>query len=99
MSAASTSLFAAVMVTAPLLVVAFAAKLRTVLSLSVKSAATAGDSASADTETSNASGTPCVTVAVTVLTPPSSEIEAGFSTSDTLGAESVTHTLTVSPSS
>ena len=88
------------MVTVPVLWTAFAAKVRTLLALSSKSPAAAGDTASADTATVNAVSTACSTVAVTVLEleEPLSEIESGVSTSVTVGAESVRHTMTLSPS-
>ena len=88
------------MVTVPVLTVAFAAKVRTLFALIVKSRSWAGDTASADTVTVNSvSVDPCSTVAVTVLEleAPLSEIESGVSTSVTIGAESVRHTMTLSP--
>ena len=85
------------MVTVPVLCISFAAKLRTMFSLNVKSAVAAGESAATNTVTSNGDSDPCSTIAVTVLAPPSSEIELGVSISDTVGAESVRHTSTVSP--
>ena len=97
LSGASTLLSFAVMVTAPLLSVAFAAKVRTLFVLSMKSPVPAGDTGSADTVTVNGSADPCSTVAVTVLEPPFSEIESGVNTNVTFGAASVRHTLTLSP--
>ena len=88
------------MVTVPVLVVEFAGNVRILFVLSVKSPATAGETASADTVTVNAESTACSRVAVTVLEleEPLSEIESGVSTSVTTGAVSVRHTMTLSPS-
>ena len=85
------------MVTAPLLSVAFAAKVSTLFVLSMKSPIPAGDTGSADTVTVNGSADPCSTVAVTVLEPSFSETESGVRTSVTIGAASVRHTVTLSP--
>ena len=68
----------AVMVTVPVLTVAFAAKVRTLLVLSMKSPVPAGGTV--DTVTVNGSADACSTVAVTVLEPPFSEIESGVNT-------------------
>ena len=87
LSGASTGLSIAVIVTVPLLRVAFAAKLKVVPSSS-KSPATAGDTASANTVTVNACHEAGDAVAVTVPTPPFSLIEPGESDSVTTGADS-----------
>ena len=91
-----TSLSSAVIVTVPVLSVAFAAKVRTVFVLTLKSLATAGSTAAADTVTVNGSADPSATVAVTAVDPPFSSIESGVSTSVTGGAASVRHTGTLS---
>ena len=85
LSAASTSLSTPVIVTVPVLVVAFSAKLRTGFALRRKSAATAGDTAAAATVTVKAAAEAGDTVAVTVLTPPFSPIELSDSTRVTVG--------------
>ena len=56
--------------------------------LSVKSSATAGDTAEAETVTVTASLDSALSVAVTVLSPPFSEIEDGVSTRLTVGVPS-----------
>jgi hypothetical protein len=86
----------AVIVTSPVLVVAPAA-IVSVLPLSVKSPATAGDTAPAVTVTVVAELDARSSVAVTMLTPPSSSIDAGASTSVTIGVPS--SSLMVSASS
>ena len=88
LSAPSTSLSTAAIVTSPVLSVALAAKLR-VAPDSVKSASVAGASAVAATVTVNASADATVAVAVTVAVPPSSPIESGVNTSVTRGAASL----------
>ena len=84
------------MVTVPVLTVAFAAKLSTRLALRVKSAATADAFAAAATVTVYGSGDATDAVAVTVLTPLFSEMEAGssFSVSVGRGPEPTRHTGT-----
>ena len=84
-------------VTVPVLSVAFAAKVRIVFELIRKSSFTAGSSAAADTVTVNASADPSAAVAVTVVVPSFSVIESGVRTSVTGGAASVRHTGTLSP--
>ena len=84
LSGASSSLSTAVIVTSPLLCVASASNL-SVVPESVKSPATAGATAAAETVTVNASGDAGDTVAVRVLAPPSSATEPGLSTSVTDG--------------
>ena len=83
LSGASTTLSTPVTVTSPVLSVALAAKL-SVVPASSKSAATP----SALTVTSSGISEGPVSVAVTVLTPPFSEMESGVSTSVTAGAVS-----------
>ncbi len=85
LSGASTLLSAAVIVTDPVLSVAFAAKLRVVFELSVKSSAAALAPGAADTVTVNGALDAELTVAVTVLLPPFSEIESGVRISVTVG--------------
>ena len=98
LSAASTSLSTPVIVTEPVLVVAFSAKLRTRLALRRKSAATAGDTAAAATVTVKAAAEAGDTVAVTVLTPPSSPIEPADSARVTVGVVvSLSVTVTATP--
>ena len=80
LSGESTALSTAVIFTVPVLFVALAAKL-SVVPVSMKSPATAGETAPADTVTVKASGEAGETVAVTVLTPPSSLIICGVSNS------------------
>ena len=79
----------AIMVTVPVLVVAPVAMVRVLLVLSVKSSATAGDTAVADTVTVVGAPEARFKLAVTVLESPSS-IENGDSESDTLGGSTVT---------
>ena len=98
LSAASTSLSTPVIVTEPVLVVAFSAKLRTWFALRRKSAATAGDTAAAATVTVKAAAEAGDTVAVTVLTPPFSPIESADSTRVTVGVVvSLSVTVTATP--
>ena len=98
LSAASTSLSTPVIVTVPVLVVAFSAKLRTRFALRRKSAATAGDTAAAATVTVKAAAEAGDTVAVTVLTPPFSPIEPSDSARVTAGVVvSLSVTVTATP--
>ena len=78
--AASASLSTAAIVTSPVLVVAFAAKLRAVFELSPTPSA--GET---DTVTVNGAAWASGTVAVTVVFPPFSSIAAGVSASSTRG--------------
>ena len=90
-TASSTSLFTAVIVTVPVLVVAPLAIVR-VIPFSSKSAATAGDTASAVTVTVNSAGAGEVEgtiVAVTVLTPPFSAIVSRSNSSSTRSSVSL----------
>ena len=84
----ATLLSLAVIVTVPVLVVNPAAMV-SVEPLSVKSAATAGETAIAETVIVVASFDARSSVAVTVLDPPSSEIDVGFSTSVAVGVGSL----------
>ena len=93
LSGASTVLSTAVIVTVSVLDVEPAA-ISSVVPLCVTSAATAGESGVAVTVTVTASLDTALNVAVTVLTPPFSAIEAGVSTSVTAGAVSDTSTWT-----
>ena len=86
--AASTELPTAVIVTVPVLAVLPAAIVSVVFVDSVKSPATAGLTALAETVTVTAALAAVDSVAVTVLTPALSEIEDGVSTSVTIGASS-----------
>ena len=98
LSAASTSLSTPVIVTEPVLVVAFSAKLSTWFALRRKSAATAGATAAAATVTVKAAAEAGDTVAETVLTPPFSPIEASDSTRVTVGVVvSLSVTVTATP--
>ena len=87
LSGVSTLLFTAVTVTVPVPVVE-PAPIVSVDPLSVKSPETAGDTGVAETVTVTASLDGPLSVAVTVLTPPFSLIDDGFSTSATVGAPS-----------
>ena len=82
---ASTLLLFAVIVTVPVLAVAPAAIVRTLSVDRLKSPATAGLTALAETVTVTAALDACDSAAVTVLTPPFSEIEVGLSDSVTVG--------------
>ena len=84
LSGASTLLSTAENVTVPVLVVDPAA-IVSVDPVSVKSPATAGDTGAADTVTVSARLDSSLSVAVTVLEPPFSEMDDELSTSDTLG--------------
>ena len=88
MSGASTALFTALILTVRVLVVAPAAIVSVSLLLSVKSAAAAGDTAVADTTSVTFSLDGPLSVAVTVVESPFSEIDDGLSTSDTVGVAS-----------
>ena len=88
LSAATASLFAAVIVTVPVLVVEPAAMVSFVLVLRVKSEAVAGETGDADTVTVTASLETALSSAVTVAEPPSSPIEDLLSTRDTVGVSS-----------
>ena len=85
LSAAATSLFAAVIVTSPVLVLRPARIVSVVFELRAKSDEVAGDTADADTTTVTASCHVLFRAAVTVLAPPSSEISAGVSFRLTVG--------------
>ena len=87
LSGESTALSTAVIVTVPVLFVALAAKL-SVVPASMKSPATAGETADVDTVTVKASDEAGETIAVTVLTPSSSLIICGVSNSVTTGEDS-----------
>ena len=87
LSGASTLLFTAVSVTAPVLVV-WPAAIVSVVPLCVKSVETAGESADADTVTTTGALDAPLSVAVTTLSPPFSEIEDGLSTRLIVGAPS-----------
>ena len=79
LSGASTSLSTAVIVTVPVLVISPAAIVSILLVERLKSPGTAGDTAAADTVTVTSSLEAALSVAVTVLVPPFSEIEAELS--------------------
>ena len=85
---ASVVLFTPVTVTSPELAVAFAAKVSVVAELSVKSPATAGDTAVAATVTVTATADCRSSTAVTVAIPPFSETDDGDSDSVTCGVSS-----------
>ena len=84
----STLLFAAVIVTVPVLVVVPAGIFNCLLALSVKSEAVAGETSFADTLSVTSSLEAALSVAVTVDTPPFSEIDDGVRTRDTAGPSS-----------
>ena len=88
LSGLSTVSSTAVIVTVPVLCVSPAAIARSRFVLSAKSLATAGEAADAEILTVTGSLAGGLRVAVTVLTPPSSPIRAGVSTSVTAGAPS-----------
>ena len=90
MFGASVSLSSAVIVTVPVLVVALAAMVSSLLSLKVKSSGTAGRTAAADTVIVVAAVDRRFNVAVTVVSlgEPLSSIVAGESTSVTCGVSS-----------
>ena len=88
LSGASTALFTALILTVLVLVVAPAAIVRVSFALNVKSVATAGDTASADTTRVTLSLDGPLSVAVTVVESPFSPIEAGLNTSVTVGVAS-----------
>ena len=85
---ASTELPTAVIVTVPVLAVLPAAIVSVVLFVIVKSLFVAGLTALAETVTVTAALDACDSAAVTVLVPPLSEIEDGFSDSVTVGTPS-----------
>ena len=95
LSAASTSLSTAVNVTGPVLVVEPAA-IVSVAPLCVKSPDTAGDTAAADTVTVTASLDTPLSIAVTVLFPPSSLTDDGSSSRDNVGVPSSSVIVSVS---
>ena len=88
LSGASTALFTALILTVRVLVVAPAAIVSVSFALSVKSEATAGETAVADTTSVTFSLDTPLSVAVTVVESPFSPIESGLSTSDTVGVAS-----------
>ena len=88
LSGASTALFTALILTVRVLVVAPAAIVSVSFALSVKSEATAGDTAAADTTSVTFSLDAALSVAVTVVESPFSPIESGLNTSDTVGVAS-----------
>ena len=94
LSGASTSLSLAVTVTKPALAVAPAAMVRVAAVLKVKSPAAAGATGEAATVTVVGADDGRVSTAVTVETPPASEIDDGFSTRVTPGASSSSVVLT-----
>ena len=85
LSGLSAALLTAVTVTVPVLDVDPAAMVSFVLVLRLKSPATAGETGAADTVTVTASLETALNSAVTVLVPPSSEIDDELSASDTVG--------------
>ena len=97
LSGASTALSTALIVTVPVLVVAPAVIVNSLFTLSVKSAATAGDTAAADTVTLTAVCHTPLSVAVTEIESPPSEIESALKTSVTLGGPSLSVIVTVAP--
>ena len=88
LSGASTALFTALILTVRVLVVAPAAIVSVSFALSVKSEATAGDTAVADTTSVTFSLDTPLSVAVTVVESPFSEIDDGLSTRVTVGVAS-----------
>ena len=88
LSGASTALFTALIFTVRVLVVAPAAIVSVSFVLSVKSPATAGETAAADTTSVTFSLDTPLSVAVTVVESPFSPIEAGLSTRVTVGVAS-----------
>ena len=88
LSAVSTELFTAVIVTVPVLLVEPAAIVRSLFVDTVKSLFVAGLSALTETVTVTAALDAEDSVAVTVLDPPFSEIEDGLNTSVTVGVPS-----------
>ena len=97
LSGASVALSTAATVTVPVLVVEPIAMVSVFALDRPKSPDTAGDTAAADTVTVVASLAALSSVAVTVATPPFSEIDAGDSASDTTGlSSSMTVTVTAS---
>jgi hypothetical protein len=88
LSGLSTVLLTAVIVTVPVLVVEPAAMVSFLFVVTEKSAAVAGDFGVADTVSVTAWLDTALKVAVTVLVPPSSEIDEEESSSDTVGVPS-----------
>ena len=88
LSAASTSLSTAVTVTVPVLVFEPAAMVRVVSVLRLKSDDVAGDTAAAETVRVTSWLETALSVAVTVVEPPSSSMDDEPSTSDTVGVSS-----------
>ena len=88
LSGASTALSAPVIVTVPVLVVAPAAMVRVLAVLRLKSPETAGETAAAETVRVTSSLDLALSVAVTVVDPPSSEMDEEPNVSDTVGVPS-----------
>ena len=88
LSGASTSLSAAVTVTVPVLVLEPAAMVRVVSVLRLKSDDVAGDTAAAETVRVTSWLDSALSMAVTVVEPPSSSIDVELSASDTVGVAS-----------
>ena len=88
----------AVTVTRPALTVAPAAKVNVAAALSVKSPATAGETAAVDTVIVTATLDGCDKVAVTVAMPPFSVTDAGDRTSADDGAASLSSVVTFTSS-
>ena len=86
LSGASTGLSTPVTVTAPALVVSPAAKVRIAAAERVKSPATVGGDGAADTVSVDAETASLSRVAVTVATPPFSEIDDGARASAAFGS-------------
>ena len=86
LSGPSTVLFTAVIVTAPVLVVAPAAMVSVLLVLRLKSEDVAGETAVAETVSVTASVETALSVAVTAVEPPFSEIDEEPRTRETVGA-------------
>ena len=97
LSGESTALSAAVIVTVPVLAVAFAAMVSVVSPLRLKSPSTAPDAATAAaaTVTVTASLDVPLSAALTVATPPFSETDDDDSTSETVGAPSSSRSVRV----
>ena len=99
LAAATMSLSTAVNVTVPVLVVEPAAMVSVLFVLSVKSAATAGETGAADTVTVTSSLEATLNAAVTVADPPFSGIALELSSSDNVGASSSSVMVTVAEAS
>ena len=97
LSSSSSLLSTPVIVTVPVLVLSPAATASTVVPLRVKSSSCVGDTGVADTVIVVSSLDGRSRVAVTVLSPASSEIDAGVRTRVTTGAGSSSTMVTVSP--